>query len=89
MTLLQQQLDDQQEQLVVHQLEIRSLKEQNIQLLEERHYKATAAYMENAIHMSAPQPPQMQMSSEQPGSSKMGTTGGLNDPALGNGQGTA
>lgn len=43
--------------MIVHQLEIRSLKEQNIQLLEERHYKATAAYMENAIHMSAPQPP--------------------------------
>lgn len=47
--------------MIVHQLEIRSLKEQNIQLLEERHYKATAAYMENAIHMSAPQPPNEQV----------------------------
>ena len=33
----------------MHQLEIRSLKDQNIQLLEERHYQSAVALMENAI----------------------------------------
>lgn len=33
----------------MHQLEIRSLKDQNIQLLEERHYASAVQLMENAI----------------------------------------
>jgi hypothetical protein len=53
---LKQSIEDQEQQIFVHKLEINSLKEQVVKLLEEKHYQSAVQLMESAqfLNQNAP-----------------------------------